>query len=236
MYTPSELREKVLKLGIKGDKRDAEQFISELSSYILKLQQENEDLKKNVKDLTDSISYYKSIEKTLQKALVLAEKTAQDIKSTALKDAEAIEEKARNRARRIQLEASKKLMLLEQKTLNLIHQYDSFRIQFINLLNSQHELLNNQSFQINTDDFLYKEDKLQDASVNDPEVDIEAGYEADETEGNNPNTDFMSESKPASGQTYNYKGETLVRESGNDSSEQALDDGFEIIHVLDEDN
>lgn len=272
MYTPSEIREKAIKCGLKVDKRDADQFISELSSYMEKLQQENNNLKKDVKDLTESISYYKSIEKTLQKALVLAEKTAQDIKAVALKDAEAIEEEARNKASRIQLEATNKLMLLEHKTLNLIHQYDSFRIQFVNLLNSQLELLNNQSFQINCEDFLYREDRHEEKTDNNSNLktDIEAGYMSlDKEAAYQPADDNASKpgdmeasyqidseiahknvndrtshkhDKPEKAEEEpgakheDTKPNVLLPESREGRQEQTLDDGFEIIHVLDEDN
>ncbi|NLL01006.1 MAG: DivIVA domain-containing protein, partial [Clostridiales bacterium] len=118
---------------------------------------ENEELSKKVKDLTDSISYYKSIEKTLQRALVIAEKTAQDIKDNALKEAEAIGLDARANAKIIESKALKQSEMLEHKTLNLLKQYDLFKAHYKNLLNAQLELLNSSSFQINTLDFSYKE-------------------------------------------------------------------------------
>ena len=90
MLTPSEIREKTFKSGLGYDKKDVEQFIQELSDNFEELLSENEILNKKVNDLTDSMSYYKSIEKTLQKALVIAEKTAQDIKDNAQKEAEVI--------------------------------------------------------------------------------------------------------------------------------------------------
>ncbi|HKL80856.1 MAG TPA: DivIVA domain-containing protein [Mobilitalea sp.] len=157
MFTPSQIHDKVFKNGLGYDKKDVEQFIKELSSDYEQQIQENEDLKKKVKDLSDSIGYYKSIEKTLQKALFLAEKTAQDTKASAIKEAEVIEQEARTKAQHIQVEARKQIEVLEHKTINLLQQYDFFKIQFQNLLNSQIELLNSGSFSINTTDFLYKE-------------------------------------------------------------------------------
>lgn len=160
MFTPSELRDKVFKSGLGYDKKDVEQFLHELSSDYELLLQENTDLKKNVSDLTDSIRYYKSIEKTLQKALIIAEKTSQDIKAVALKEADSTLREAKLQAQQLKSEAQKNLELLEHKTLNLIKQYDFFRIQFQNLLNAQSELLNSSSFSINTSDFLYQEEPI----------------------------------------------------------------------------
>lgn len=156
MLTPSEILEKDFKTGIGYDKKDVEQFLKELSSDYEGLLSENDNLKKKQKDLNDTIGYYKSIEKTLQKALILAEKTAQDTKATAYREADAIEMEAKAKANLILEGARKQIEFLEHKTLNLMQQYDLFKIHFENLLHSQIQLLNSKSFSVNTDDFLYK--------------------------------------------------------------------------------
>ncbi|TAH68648.1 MAG: DivIVA domain-containing protein [Anaerolineaceae bacterium] len=157
MLTPSEIRERTYKSGLGYDKKDVEQFIQEISDDFEQLLKENESLNKKVKDLTDSISYYKSIEKTLQKALVIAEKTAEDIKNNAHKEAKAIGLDAKANAKMIESHALKQSEMLEHKTLNLLKQYDLFKAHYKNLLNAQLELLSSGSFQINTLDFSYKE-------------------------------------------------------------------------------
>ncbi len=162
MFTPSELRNK-LKSGHGLDKKEMEQLLNELSADYELLFHEKEDLKKKTEELEESIRYYQSIEKTLQKALILAEKTSQDIKATALREAEAIELEARAKADQIKAQSTKNIELLEHKTLNLIHQYDFFRIQFENLLNAQLKLINSESFMINTNDFMYREEQISEA-------------------------------------------------------------------------
>ncbi len=157
MLTPSDIREKTYKSGLGYDKKEVEQFMQEVANDFEQLVAENESLKKKINDLTDSISYYKSIEKTLQKALVIAEKTAQDIKDNANKEAKAIELDAKANAKMIESQALKQSEMLEHKTLNLLKQYDLFKAHYKNLLNAQLELLNSSSFQINTLDFSYKE-------------------------------------------------------------------------------
>lgn len=210
MYTPAELREKVFKSGHGYDKKDVEQFLNELSSDYEQLLHENNDLKKKVKDLNDSIGYYKSIERTLQKALVLAEKTAQDTKATAIKEADAIEAEAKVKAKLLQADSINKLELLEHKTLNLLHQYDFFKIQFQNLLNAQLELLNSGSFNVNTEDFLYHE-KQQDAT----ESNMNKGQDQEQTE------------ETVTPYIIDYQ---------MDPSEQSYqtEDGFEFINLKDE--
>lgn len=209
MFTPSELRDKVFKSGLGYDKKEVEQFLHELSAEYELLLQENNDLKKNVSDLNDSIRYYKSIEKTLQKALIIAEKTSQDIKAVALKEADTTLREAKVQAQQLKNEAQKNLELLEHKTMNLIKQYDFFRIQFQNLLNAQSELLNSCSFTINTSDFLYQEEPI---AVNPAEPEPEQPAES-LNDTNQLKFDFMQE--PAE-QSYH------------------TEDGFEFITLKDE--
>lgn len=157
MLTPSEIREKQFKAGLGFDKKEVESFCHELSSEFDALLQENTELKKKITELNENLTYYKSIEKTLQKALILAEKTAQDTRATALREADAIEHEAKVKAERMLGETKKKIEVMEHKTLNLMQQYDLFKIHFENLLHAQIELLNSRSFTVNTDDFSYKE-------------------------------------------------------------------------------
>ena len=65
------------------------------------LYKENIELKDKITVLNEGIQYYKTIEKTLQKALVLAEKTAQETTDAADKKAESIEQEARMNAKKI---------------------------------------------------------------------------------------------------------------------------------------
>lgn len=204
MLTPSDIREKTYKNGIGYDKKEVELFIQEVSKDYEQLLAENENLKKKVKDLTESIGYYKSIEKTLQKALVIAEKTAQDIKNNAYKEAEAISLDAKANAKIIESQALKQSEMLEHKTLNLLKQYDLFKAHYKNLLNAQLELLGSSSFQINTLDFSYSESykrqpetvaieksKENEADTNDLHID-----KADKSKSDN-NSDTSKEHKDA---------------------------------------
>lgn len=157
MYTPSEIQEKQFKTGLGYDKKDVEQFLNDISSEFNNLQLENEELKKKMDEANESLSYYKTIEKTLQKALILAEKTAQDTRTIALKEADAIELEAKAKAQQILNDSKKQLEMYEHKTLNLIQQYELFKIHFENLLHAQSELLNSKSFSLNTEHYSYSE-------------------------------------------------------------------------------
>jgi cell division initiation protein len=206
MFTSSEIQEREFKTGIGYDKKEVEQFLKELSSDYEALLCENESLKRKWKDATDSLGYYKSIEKTLQKALILAEKTAQDTKNTAFREADAIELEARTKANLILEDARKQIEFIEHKTLNLMQQYDLFKIHFENLLHAQLELLNSKSFSVNYDEFRYRKPEAAKEAVDqvaateaaldqetESEKELSRQYDEELTDLNQIKFDFMEE-------------------------------------------
>ncbi len=158
MITPSEIQDRQFKSGLGYDKKEVEQFLQDIASDLATLQAENAEQKQKLKDANEALAYYKSIEKTLQRALVLAEKTAQDTRATALREAEAIEKEAKAKALQILNDARKQIELHEHRILNLVQQYDVFKINFLNLIKAQQDLLNSKSFSTDTLAFTYQKD------------------------------------------------------------------------------
>lgn len=149
MLTPIEIQSKVFKSGIGYDKKDVEAFMKNVLSNYEELYKENVELRDKISTLSDGIQYYKSIEKTLQKALVLAERTAEETKQAADKQAKMIEKEALSKAKLIVADAKNELDSLHAKTIDLLRQYDMYKAQFKQLAQTQVELLNSDSFNIN---------------------------------------------------------------------------------------
>ncbi|MDF2611070.1 MAG: DivIVA family protein [Lachnospiraceae bacterium] len=148
MITPIELQSKTFKTGIGYEKRDVENFLNSLLSDYEMMYKENMELKDKINTLNNGLSYYKTIEKTLQKALVLAEKAAEDTKEAAIKEARALEDEAKGKAQVILADAQYELQQLHDKTIQLMRQYDSYKAQFKHLAAAQIELLESDSFKI----------------------------------------------------------------------------------------
>lgn len=223
MLSPSEILDRQFKSGLGYDKKEVESFLQEISSDYAVLLQENEDLKKKLKDASEGLAYYKSIEKTLQKALVLAEKTAQDTKNTAIKEAEVLEKEAKAKAAQILSDAYKQIQSYEHRILNLIQQYDFYKIQFENLLKSQQELLNSKSFSINTDDFM-----LQESHVHDPNQEVSE----DIYKNLAAITDEPEDALHAEEDISQFQFDFLKEDADNKS--YRTDDGFEFFTMKDE--
>ena len=150
MITPIEIQNKVFKSGGLGyDKKDVDSFMQELLDNYETLYREKMEMNDRINVLNEGLQYYKTIEKTLQKALVLAERTAEETKSTAMKNALLIEQEAVSKANVILEDAKRELEQIRKQTIELVRQYDIYKAQFKSLANAQMELLDTQSFTIN---------------------------------------------------------------------------------------
>ena len=153
MLTPVEIQNRVFKSGGLGyDKKDVDSFMKEIVDSYEMLYREKMELADKVNVLNYGIQNYKSIEKTMQKALLLAQKTAEETQETALRNAHAIEKEAMTKSEIIVSDAKRELERIHQKTVQLCQQYEKYKLQFKNLAAAQIELLETESFQIHVMD------------------------------------------------------------------------------------
>ncbi|MBQ9767254.1 MAG: DivIVA domain-containing protein [Lachnospiraceae bacterium] len=153
MITPIEIQNKVFKSGGLGyDKKDVDNFMQELLENYEELYREKMEMSDRMNVLNEGLQYYKTIEKTLQKALVLAERTAEETKSNALKNAVIIEKEAVSKANVILEDAKRELEMIRKQTVELVRQYDMYKAKFKSLAAAQTELLDSQSFSIQLDE------------------------------------------------------------------------------------
>ena len=149
MITPIELSSKSFnKSGLGYDKKDVDNFMRDVINSYETLYKENVELKDKINVLNEGIQYYKTIEKTLQKALVLAEQTAEETKEAARQRAKVIEDEAKVKASLLLEDAKRQLNEVHQKTIKLTQQYDLYKAQYRNLAATQMEILESDTFQI----------------------------------------------------------------------------------------
>lgn len=150
MLTPVEIQNRMFKSGGLGyDKKDVDGFMKEISDSYEELYREKMELTDKVNVLNEGLQYYKTIEKTMQKALILAEKTADETKAAAQKTARQIEDEAITKSQLIVSDAKRELERLHQQTVQLLQQYETYKAQFKSLAAAQIQLLESESFQIN---------------------------------------------------------------------------------------
>lgn len=149
MLTPIEIQGRTFKnSGMGYSKADVDSFFSSLTADYETLYKENLSLKEKINNLNESLSHYKEIEKSLQKALVLAETTAEETIVSAKKNATVIEQEAVLKAQTIVADAKVELERIHVKTADLLQQYDRYRAQYKALASAQLEVLNSEAFNI----------------------------------------------------------------------------------------
>ncbi len=118
------------------------------------LEAERNELSQKVKKLSDGVQYYRSIETTLQKALILAEKTSKETKDAALLKAEAIEKDANKKADEIIRTAEGEYNKIKGKCVQLVQQFNQYKTQLIEAASAQLEMVERDEFDItNADDY-----------------------------------------------------------------------------------
>ena len=143
MFTPLDIEnkkfQKQMMNGYNVDEVD--DFLDELTVEYEKLYKENAELRLAVENSQKDLEQYRSIEKTLQNTLLMAQKSADDIKKVAEQEAEQIVKTAQDKVKFSVEEISKETENKRRELMELRKQSDVYRAKMEALLISQLELL-----------------------------------------------------------------------------------------------
>lgn len=143
MFTPLDIEnkkfQKQMMNGYNVDEVD--DFLDELTIEYEKLYKENAELRNQVENSNKDLEQYKSIEKTLQNTLLMAQKSADDIKKVAEQEAEQIVKNAQDKVQFSVEEITKETENKRRELMELKKQSDVYRAKMEALLISQLELL-----------------------------------------------------------------------------------------------
>ncbi len=145
MLTPVEMQGRELKAGRGYKKNETDDFLAEVFRDYETLYKENLEFKDKLSVLSEGLQYYKDLEKTLQKTLVVAEKAAEETIQVSQQKAEAMIEKATMTAQEIINNANRQRDAILQQTNNIQMQYEAYMIQCRQNALAQVELLDCQS-------------------------------------------------------------------------------------------
>lgn len=174
MLSLNEIKNHEFKKGIGYTKKSVDDFVNEIVESFEEVNRENSELKEKLTTLSEGMQYYKSIEKTLQKSLVLAQKTADEKKEKALNNAKIIEKVARSRADSIITKAKNDLDAIYRQTDELNRRFELYKSYVKNLITTQLDLINSDTYKISVNDldgYLKLKDELEDARNAIPEED-----------------------------------------------------------------
>lgn len=165
MMSPEEILDKKFEKGRGYDKREVDDYLQELYEAYQELYTRNIEYQDQIKTLNSGLQHYKTIETSLQKALILAEKTADETIQTAKLKSESIIREAENRAAMYSADSKAELEAVHGKTIGLMQEYVRYKAQFNKLIQEQIELLNGSRFEIQTNDLLAFQKINEEANV-----------------------------------------------------------------------
>ncbi|MGH7706657.1 MAG: DivIVA domain-containing protein [Vulcanimicrobiaceae bacterium] len=94
--TVVDIQHKTFKKAIQGyDRAEVDQFLDEIIEAFEDAAQDHAALEAEIGDLRERISHFKAMEESLQNTLILAQRTADEVKASAHKEADLIRTEAR---------------------------------------------------------------------------------------------------------------------------------------------
>lgn len=142
MLTPLDIENKKFSKKLNGYSVDeVDDFLDQVTLEYEKLYKENNEYKNKIEQSEKDLEHYRNVEKTLQNTLVMAQTTADDIKSMAQKQAEQIIRDAQSEARRSVDDLNKQEFEITKKIEDMKKQFEVYKAKMEALLISQLEML-----------------------------------------------------------------------------------------------
>ena len=120
---------------------EVDDFLDELTADYEKLYKENSELKTKSEEQKNDLEKYRNIETTLQSTLMMAQSTAEEVKSVAQKEADQILKNAQLEARTSVDELNAQIIAKQHEFEEVKKQIDVYKAKIEALLISQLELL-----------------------------------------------------------------------------------------------
>ena len=142
MLTPLDLETRtfVKKFG-KYKAEEVDEFMTALRIEYEKLYKENLALKDKVSMLSDAIKQYKSMEDTLQSAIIVAQNTGEEVKRNAYTKAENIVNDAELKASTLISDAGKEVTRINYQFEEMKRSVEIYRAKMVSLISSQMDIL-----------------------------------------------------------------------------------------------
>ncbi|EMT46974.1 MULTISPECIES: DivIVA domain-containing protein [Anoxybacillus] len=141
--TPLDIHNKEFSRGFRGyDEDEVNEFLDQVIKDYEMVLREKKQLEEKVKELTEKLNYFTNIEETLNKSILIAQETAEEVKRNAQKEAKLIIKEAEKNADRIISEALAKTRKISMEVEELKRQAKVFRNRFKMLIEAQLDMLN----------------------------------------------------------------------------------------------
>lgn len=140
--TPVDIANKEFPVRMRGYDRDAvDDFLDQVVQEFEALIGENASLREQVEHLNQRLEQYRSLEQTINRTLVLAEESAEEIRENARREAELLMNETRAQVERMLEAGQEKARQILAANADLIRVLDTLRTQVRALLKSQLDAL-----------------------------------------------------------------------------------------------
>ncbi|HEX6594856.1 MAG TPA: DivIVA domain-containing protein [Bacillota bacterium] len=140
--TPLDIHNKEFTKSLRGYNEDeVNEFLDQvIKDYELVIREKNE-LKKKVDELNEKLSHFVNIEETLNKSILVAQETAEEVKGNATKESKLIIKEAEKNADRIINEALNKSRRISIEVEDMKKQAKVFRTRLRMLVEAQLDMI-----------------------------------------------------------------------------------------------
>jgi cell division initiation protein len=108
--TPLDIHNKEFKKGFRGyDESEVDEFLDLIVAEFERLVRQNDELQATIAGLESRLEHYKGMEETLKNSIVLAQKTADETRESAHREASVIKREAMAEAARLREDAQEDL-------------------------------------------------------------------------------------------------------------------------------
>lgn len=138
MITPLDIQNKVFKKSIRGyDAKSVDIFLDEVIEDYEKIYKENIEFKDKINMLSDQLRQYNTMEETLNKTLIIAQTTADDVVSNARKKADNIIEDAEITSKKLIEEAHNEVKNIKNEYEYLKKEIFVFKTRYQSFIQAQ---------------------------------------------------------------------------------------------------
>jgi cell division initiation protein len=140
--TPLDIHNREFRRGFRGyDEDEVDEFLDEVVRDYEQVIKERDRLKDELASAERRLEQYRQLEDSLQKALLVAQKTSEEMAENARKEADMIVREARLEAERLLEEARAQVRSIEQQWADRRHQMRIWEAKVRSMLESQLKLL-----------------------------------------------------------------------------------------------
>lgn len=142
MLTPLDIENRKFNKEVRGySKAEVEEFMTVISENYELIYKENLANKDKINMLSSAIKQYKSMEETLQSAILVAQNAGDEVVQNAKRSAENIIKDAENKAAQLLSDASREVTRLSYEYEEMRRSIEVFKTRIISLLTSQLDIV-----------------------------------------------------------------------------------------------